>query len=286
MFRLLSLIAMLVAGLQHTDTLAQSSATARFDALQYSLVDLDVADGIEPSVQFYSGDLTTYARLWNADTGQAQEQSQTLEAPWGPTSVQLTATHGQVTASINESSSFLDRARMNLASHTYHRPISADYLWARNEARVGTGQVTPFILSPKTEIHFVLPVTLGVEIVGGYVNESLNVDWAVAQAGITFDSAITAERASSVLRVDGIPTPYSGALVLYSGSSNSRVVDLRASVTNAASDPLDTAIYSWLEAEAWAYVSAVPEPEVISLWILGLLVVGIKGIKGIRVELS
>ena len=262
MIQLTSLFAVFIFGILAAGAaLAQSGAEARISNITLELTDLDLADGVTPSLSFYEqvpGPTAGWG-IYDEHTGALTGDTQTGNGPLG-------------SASVTESRIDLPHTRSDLSAGIAGESLAGKYLWASasmvdtvgantSNAYVQSGNVW-FVLSPHTR------VTLSAEL---SVRSSAGPSAGPGLYAIGYASAALGLYASRENVWQSTPLYHNAVYSEDRGPGWDATYSL--SFSNASGDSADYAM--GVNVSAMAYTSPVipapvPEPASIAMLLAGL----------------
>ena len=272
----LSLIAAAVATLAAGPVFANSFASASLGPIRVTLFDMDVLDGVDPSISFGTtgdaNDTAAHVFLYRSSPEDQHEQYTNGAVQWAPVSASVNTSWGGASASLVGASTLLSPNGMTLsASGSVNNPISVGYFsydYAYFVAGVeAPSSKTGFTLSANTAVMFSALSETTVSLSGprtGSDDAHAATTMGISGLGALGSGSQTASD-DNYSDVDWNSS--------YLKASQSR--RLGVSFLNLTNESMDGVFNTSVSASGGVYnIAAVPEPESYAMLLTGLGLMG------------
>ena len=239
---------------------AATTATATIGTTSWTFTDLNLGDGITPSISFTSPSSQSFGQLPGASTS----LSQYMPGAYAVTSVSGSNSFGSLsvstgptggTASGTLSGSAVNGTQLNTSVYAY--PF-----------------IQSFTLSPNTMISFLVPYSLAASTTLGQVGNNYESGQAFAYFQLYTNSGGGSSSSFYAQRSLYAGSTYVPATQTFTGQSLNDSGTVELIYANRTAAPVTGSVY----AVAWAYnsstIAAVPESSALSLMVAGLAAVG------------
>lgn len=257
--------------------LAASAASATIAPLVMQLIDLDLSDGVAPSITFASpsyGSSGVMASALQQYPYDIEERSHYNTGPWDVASVSVTVGVAQVSASITGAGTATSTTfNATGTSGDFMSPDYYDYVtysaWSSAPALF---HFNSFTLSANTALLITAEATIAVSGTGG-VAPNPNYDYN-DYARATTTLKISGGAPGGGQQISSSFLSY-GAQAAYGAPFDSTATrTLGVSFINVANGTLDGTLIVQADVFGWTYATAVPEPASAALMFAGLAGVG------------
>lgn len=225
---------------------AQSHAAASFGTLTFTLVDLDLSDGITPSITYSASSSTVNARIYDSDGYSIDNQSDSSTSI-NP-GISITSAYAGVTST----------SIVNGTSVSVNGASVTDLVWFYGDAQ----KTTSYTLSANTGL--IVSGTFTATVTGPQPTPTTYA--SLQSGGLIYITNAWGEGLAQ----------YTGGAWTYTGVDTNLSEDFTLTVTNAAATELNgTILANVYQGGSQGLISTVPEPETYGMMMAGLGLLGV-----------
>lgn len=253
--------ASVAALLSHTPANATASSSASLDSISWTLIDLNLLDGIAASISF-TGQSSVGTSTWNSTVGLTAADGATGASVLDP--VLASSFDG-----LSSSTAAVGAASLFSSGHTNGGPDVGSYGTYSGQALMN-GWSNTFTLSAYTAVIFTGNATTFATATAAY-NSGATSEWAQGQVFITGSIGNGNNLSSGTASFSAYADNWGN------GSFDDEGGLLFLTLTNGTSNSLDGSFYGYASSWGESTVTAVPEPETYAMLLVGLGVIGFAG---------
>lgn len=236
---------------------ATASSSASLTDFSWTLIDLNTADGIAPTLTF-AGQSYVYTYTYNSSLGTTDSHDAAGTSVMDPISSSSSDGHSVSSAAITATS-------LSTSGHTSGSSTGGQYGYYQGTAYLNNYYSSSFTLSPFTAVIFQGTATTAATTTAPY--DGLHPEWAYGDVQINGSLSYGNNNQSASASFSAYSDNTSGTFYAESGP-------LALSFINPTGNAVNGSLYGAVQSYGYSYAAAVPEPETYAMLLAGLAVVG------------